>query len=140
MLHDKEDKQEKIDEWTRKGGILLGSGCSTGLDLHGDLCRLNIVTKLQFPNLKSDLVQKRLALPGGKRSYSLTALRELLQACGRSTRNENDYSVTIILDERFARLYRELIEEVPNFIRNAIIWETKSCEEIVEEARKFLNF
>lgn len=138
LLHDKEDKQEKIDEWIQNGGVMLGSGCSTGLDLHGDLCRLNVISKITFPSLNSDLTQKRLALPGGRRSYNLTAIRELLQACGRSTRNEDDFSVTVVLDGRFAKLYREMREEIPVFIKSAVVWESKTYTQIMEEARKYL--
>ena len=140
LVYDKQDKQETIDKWRKQGGVILASGATTGLDLREDLARLNIVSKLLFASTKSDLVQKRLALPGGKRSYALGAIRDFIQAAGRSTRSEKDYSVTVVLDGRIARLWKETREDIPQFIKDAVCWNDVSYEDIREEARKFLNF
>lgn len=140
LVYDKQDKQETIDKWMKRGGVILASGATTGLDLREDLARVNIISKLLFPSTKSDLVQKRLALPGGKRSYALSAIRDFIQAAGRSTRSEVDFSVTVVLDGRIARLWRETREDIPQFIKDAMVWDDRAWESIREEARKFLNF
>lgn len=139
LTHDKQDKQEVIDEWLRNGGIMIGSGCTTGLDLRQDMCRLNIISKLVFPSMESDLVKKRLALPGGRNSYNLSAFRELVQAAGRSTRSETDYSVTVVLDGRLAKLYNNVKEDVPAFIREGMVWQDVSYQTIREQIRLYIG-
>jgi Rad3-related DNA helicase len=130
IVYNKQMKQEKLDEWMRSGGVILASGATTGLDLKHDLVRLNIISKLCFASLGSDLVQKRLALPGGKRSYALSAARDFIQASGRSTRSETDWSVTVVLDGRLPRLYKETSSDLPNFIKQAIEWADWSYQKI----------
>jgi Rad3-related DNA helicase len=120
--HTKESKLEVLNEWMEKGGVLLGSGMAEGIDLKGDLCRLNILLKLAFPNLGDAFVQKRMSLPSGEEWYGVQAVKHIVQAVGRSTRSENDWSATFILDSRFTKLYNQYREMFPEFFREAISW------------------
>lgn len=139
VTYDKEDKQEMLAKFMSEGGVILAAGATTGLDLKGALCRLNIISKLLFANLGSDVVQKKLALPGGKRAYALSAMRDLVQAAGRSTRSESDYSVTFVLDNRFAKLYKDNREDVPDFVKDSIVWQSVPYASIRTESEKYLG-
>lgn len=122
LTHTKETKLDVLEKFLEEGGVLLGSGMSEGLDLKGDLCRLNIILKLAFPNLGDPYIQKRMALSDGQHWYTIQAIKTITQAVGRSTRGEDDWSATIILDSRFSRLYSQNKEDFPVFFREAMEW------------------
>ena len=128
ITHDKDKKLAALNEFLRDGGVLLGSGMSEGLDLKDDLCRLNIIVKLLFPNLGDPFVQKRRALADGEWWYKLSTLKTLIQQAGRATRSPKDYSMTLILDKRFPFLLSSLKEEVPDFFRKAIQWHKQDLK------------
>jgi Rad3-related DNA helicase len=52
-------------------------------------------------------------------AYSLSALRHVIQACGRSTRSADDYSLTYILDDRFPSLRWKLDRFVPDYFKES---------------------
>lgn len=122
IVNEASDKSEKLDYFKQHGGIFLASGCAEGVDLKGDLCRLNIIPKLPFPDLKDPIVAKRKALQDGDEWYALETLKVVIQACGRSTRDLNDFSKTYILDPNFARLFRQYKNKLPQSFVDSIVW------------------
>jgi Rad3-related DNA helicase len=122
IVNTQEDKEEKIEEFKQKGGVFLASGCAEGLDFKGDLCRLNIISKLNIPNMKDPIVAKRLAMQDGSNWLTLEALRVAIQQAGRSTRSENDFSKTIICDPNFRRMMKQVESQVPEYFKEAINW------------------
>jgi Rad3-related DNA helicase len=122
IFNDPEDKQKKLDLFLQKGGVFLASGCSEGIDLKGDLCHINVITKLLFPNLGDPVVSKRKALADGEEWFALETLKTTIQQAGRSTRSPEDYSKTFILDPSFARLYRQYKGKLPQSFNESINW------------------
>jgi ATP-dependent DNA helicase DinG len=97
--------QSVYREWRRDPGpvVLVACGMTEGIDLPGDLCRWQIVTKLMFPDLTDPAVSaKRQARPEW---YAWMPARDLQQAVGRSSRGPGDKSVVYVLDNSFAMLY-----------------------------------
>jgi Rad3-related DNA helicase len=88
----------------KSGNLLVGAGIVEGLDLKDDLARVNIITKLLFPNLGDPFIRKRMSLPDGKLFYAGETIKNMLQAIGRTTRGPNDKSVTVILDNNANKL------------------------------------
>jgi Rad3-related DNA helicase len=78
--------------------ILCGPSLYTGIDLSDDLARFNIIFKLSFPNVSSQLWSRRYKFQ--KDVYFGETAAVLEQSAGRSTRNIDDYSTTYILDNR----------------------------------------
>jgi Rad3-related DNA helicase len=138
LTHTKDTKIEVLNEFLAKGGVLLSAGLTEGVDLKDDLARLNIIVSCRFPNLGSDYVQKKKAQPGGNFWYMLETIKQTVQALGRTTRNEKDYSVSIILDGRFAGLYSKTKDELPRSFREAIVWQSVSYVDIMARANKFI--
>jgi Rad3-related DNA helicase len=118
VYSDKEQKQEVVAKWLKEGGVLLGAGLTTGIDLKYDLCRLNIISKIPFPNLGDVNVAKRMALD--PKWYPMSAAKQVIQACGRSTRSEDDYSVSVIIDNRWSQLYHSVKDTVPQFFKEVV--------------------
>ena len=80
--------------------IWVASGCSEGLNLINDLCRLQIIPELIFPNIGDALIDKRMRQKDGNAWYMWQSLRHLIQASGRSSRHASDFSETFIFDSR----------------------------------------
>ena len=122
-LYNKEDDKDAVlEKFKQQGGILLGSGMAEGIDLPGDLCRLNIIPKLLYPNLKDPVVQKRKAMQDGNDWYNIKTLMKLVQQAGRSTRGESDYSKTFILDSGAAWRIQQYASRLPRSFVEAIVW------------------
>jgi Rad3-related DNA helicase len=81
--------------------ILIGPSMERGIDLPGDLCRVQIITKCPFPYLGDRQVSTRLHSPGGQVWYNVQTVRSLVQMTGRGVRSETDHAVTYILDAQF---------------------------------------
>lgn len=116
---DKEAKNDCLKKWMEEGGVLVGAGVTTGLDLKDDLCRLNIITKMLFPCLGEDVVVKRKL--ADMRWYEIATIRHVIQSYGRSSRHETDKSMTYCLDDRFGRLRWKLDNELPAFFKEGIV-------------------
>jgi Rad3-related DNA helicase len=104
------------------GGVMLACGMAEGVDLKGDLCHVNIIPKLQFSYLGDPWVQKRKELHDGDLWYSLATVKWMLQAAGRSTRSEKDYSEIYILDQAFGGLVMRTKKHIPRYFMEAIKW------------------
>lgn len=117
-----ENKMEVLAKFKAKGGLWLASGCAEGIDLPGDECRLNLIPDIMWANYGDPVVQKRLGLPNGRLQYDLDALTLLIQQAGRSTRDIDDTSTTVIGDSRFLRLVKSKQKYVPLSFMQSIKW------------------
>jgi Rad3-related DNA helicase len=124
LFNDKTNKDSVVEQFKKQGGVFLAAGCAEGIDLKGDLCRVNIVPKLPYPNLGDPVVAKRKALEDGGEWYGLNIMKTLIQQIGRSTRSESDHSATYILYPNFLRKFKELEKKLPISFREAIVWHT----------------
>ena len=90
---------------------------TAGIDAKDDMCRLNIVVKLAFPSL-GDPRMKYLA-DVNPDLYNLSVVRNLVQACGRSTRSQTDHSTTYIIDGNANRLFDQYEHMFPNWFKQS---------------------
>ncbi len=99
--------------------IIVAPAMHEGLDLHGDLSRLQIVCKVPWPNFVDN---KHLAcrVEADQRYLLwLTALK-LIQSVGRSIRSETDWADTYIIDEVFERFIRDARSMIPGWFMEAV--------------------
>lgn len=125
----KDDKDEVIKQFIAEGGILLCCGLSEGVDFKDNICRLNIIPKLDFLNLGDALVLKRKALPNGDLWFNEQATKLFSQRYGRSTRNESDWSYTYCLDPLLMNLIRK-VPSFPKYVLRSIQVYTESPDKI----------
>jgi Rad3-related DNA helicase len=116
------NKDETLEKFKTEGGVFLAAGCAEGIDLSGDLARVNIIVKLNFPDLKDPTVLKRKAMEDGEEWYSLTTLKTTIQMAGRTTRHETDKSSTYVLDPNFGRLVSRYSKALPKSFTESIVW------------------
>ena len=79
--------------------VLLSPSMTTGVDLKDDLSRFQIIVKMPFSSLGDPRTKKKSEM--NSNWYTCQMLKNLVQACGRSTRSADDHSVTYVLDSSF---------------------------------------
>ena len=115
------EKEETIKAFELSdNGVLIGPSIGRGTDFKGDRARVNIVAKMPFPYLGDKQVKARRYAKGGARWYITKAIRELVQACGRTTRSESDWGVTYVLDSSFGGVLRKERNLFPGWFREAL--------------------
>lgn len=102
----------------KDASIIVASGLREGLDLKGDLSRVQIFCKVPYPSLGDKWVKRRMDLDDEWYGY-MTSLM-LVQALGRSVRSSRDKAVSYILDSDFSRFYHINKQFIPDYIKRAI--------------------
>ena len=98
--------------------VIISPSLGFGTDLSDDAGRFSIIVKTPFLPL-GDLRVKKLAEKNQK-WYEMKALVCLVQMCGRTTRNINDYSETYILDGTAADLLKRNWNNIPKWFQDRI--------------------
>ncbi|MDD4986469.1 MAG: ATP-dependent DNA helicase [Dehalococcoidales bacterium] len=118
------DRESKLEEFKRapNGTVLVASSMERGVNLPGDLCRVAVVMKVPFLNLGDKQISTRLHSDkkSGQLWYNVSAIRTLVQMCGRGIRSAEDRCDIYILDAQFERLYRENKFLFPEWWRAAL--------------------
>jgi len=103
----------------KSDSFIVASGLKEGLDLHGDLSRVQVLMKVPYASLGDKRVKRRMEVDKSWYGY-MTAL-SLIQSVGRSVRSAEDHAVTYILDKDFGRFYGMNNRFLPEYIKEAII-------------------
>jgi ATP-dependent DNA helicase DinG len=106
----------------KENSILLAPSMDRGIDLPGDLCRVQVITKLPFPYLGDRQVSARLHSSGGQLWYTMQTIATIIQMCGRGVRSESDWAVTYVMDEQFRGLFSSNRGLFPKWFAEAIEW------------------
>lgn len=101
MRQENETNEELVDRHVKSKlpTVLISPSLNTGTDLKDNLSRFQVIIKLPFQSIADQRIAKKMKL--NFNWYVAEMFRSLVQACGRSTRSENDFSVTYILDSSF---------------------------------------
>lgn len=120
IFHTQLDKKEKLEQFkTTRGSILIGSGFYEGIDLKYDLARWQVVLKIPYPNLSDS--SNRWIANNDSEYYAWITARDLLQASGRTTRSEDDFSVTYVFDLCWQKWYTKCEALLPVWFKEAIL-------------------
>jgi len=122
LTNTSEDKTEVLKQFKETGGLWLASGCAEGIDLPGDVCRLNLIPYLPFANVTDPVVAAKLNKPGGRVGYNMDTVSTLIQQVGRTTRSIDDYSTSILGDIRLAGIVNQHKSLIPAWFTKSIIW------------------
>ncbi len=121
ICQDRDTKQEDFDEWQSLDDcVFLSVAMEQGIDLKGSKYPLNIIMKVNFPYLGDEWIQYRNKYDNKKWYYKTTALN-IVQACGRTTRDLNDFSETYILDKSFKWFYESNKKLFPQWFHAALV-------------------
>ena len=95
------------------GTVLISPSLGYGTDLKDDFGRFSIIMKTPYLPLGSERI-KRLA-DKNQSWYEMKALVNLVQMCGRTTRNIDDHSDTFILDGSALDLIKRNKHKIPKY-------------------------
>ena len=99
--HDTSNTANVVERFKRADApaVLVSPSVSTGWDFPDDECRYSVCSKIAFPDSRDKIIEARCK---EDKDYSLyLAMQELVQACGRGTRSETDFSESFILDDNW---------------------------------------
>jgi ATP-dependent DNA helicase DinG len=119
------ERARAISDFKRTGqAVLVAPSADRGVDLPGDLCRVQIILKVPYLSLGDKQTSERLYnTPDGKVWYNVQVARSIQQMVGRAVRSRNDWAVTYILDSDFVRWYRAWGHLFPAWFRKGIRFE-----------------
>jgi Rad3-related DNA helicase len=83
----------------RPDSVIVASGFHEGVDLHDDLARFQIITKIPWPSTEDKLVKVRMETDGSYLPFQ--AALKLIQSYGRAVRHKDDFSHAYITDAGF---------------------------------------
>jgi ATP-dependent DNA helicase DinG len=89
-----------------KNAVIIGPSLTEGLNLEDDMSRFQIIMKVPYPSLTDELVKARMER--NDEWYAWATSLAIMQAIGRSIRNQNDYATTYILDACFLDLNKKV--------------------------------
>ena len=106
LLHDSENRADMIDFHLKSPDptVLISPSMTEGVDLADDASRFQILCKVPFPYLGDKVIQLRKAK--NPNWYACQTARSVIQALGRSVRNDQDHASSYILDSDWERFYR----------------------------------
>jgi ATP-dependent DNA helicase DinG len=108
-----------------EGAVLFAPSMDRGVDLPGDLCRVQIIAKLPYPYLGDKRVSTRLHTDGGQVWYNLQTIRSLVQMTGRGVRSADDWAVTYLLDRQFVTNYHRYKPLVPDWWHDSLVMDRR---------------
>lgn len=119
----KYNNQTLIDMHTsskKKNTVLLSPSLMEGIDLYDDLSAFQIILKFPWASLMDPRVKAKSQ--NEPNWYSNQMWVSVMQASGRSTRHEEDSSVTYILDASFEYFYNTYKTNLPKWFKDRIVF------------------
>ncbi len=116
--HDTENRDAALSGWKRSDepNVFVSVKMEEALDLDGDLCRWQVLCKAPFPNTNDTRVARRLE-DGQWNWYYRTALRTVIQACGRVVRSPDDFGTTYLADSSLLDLFDRARADMPSWFQ-----------------------
>jgi Rad3-related DNA helicase len=99
--------------------LIVAPAMHEGLDLVGDLSRVQIICKVPWPNFYDNKQLARRVELDRRYLVWLTALK-LIQSSGRSVRSETDWAHTYVLDGAFESFIKDAGSMIPKWFLEAI--------------------
>ncbi|KDE59371.1 helicase [Halostagnicola sp. A56] len=114
--HTRDGRDADLEEWKASDDpdMFLSVKMEEALDLKGDLCRFQVLCKAPFLNTGDSRVAHRLE-EGQWAWYYRTALRTIIQGCGRVVRAPDDYGATYLADSSLLDLFDRARTDMPDW-------------------------
>jgi Rad3-related DNA helicase len=120
VFHDRNNKTEMYEHFRSSPEplVLFACGMYEGIDLPDDAGRWQIIAKTPYKSLGDPAIAYKAEKD--QDWYNWSALKDLIQACGRVCRHEKDRGVTYILDKSAIRLVNNNSHLIPQWFRDAL--------------------
>jgi Rad3-related DNA helicase len=113
VIHNSDNREEMIQFHidSPEPTVLISPSMMEGVDLADAASRFQVLCKVPFPYLGDKVVQLRKDRDPSW--YACQTARSVIQALGRSIRNDTDHAVSYILDSDWVRFYRNHVAMFP---------------------------
>ena len=113
-VHDTDNRDAELEAWKASSDpeLFISVKMEEALDLKGDLARWQVLCKAPYQNTNDSRVARRLE-DGQWAWYHRTALRTVIQACGRVVRAPDDYGATYLADSSLLDLFERAKSDTP---------------------------
>ena len=113
-VHDTNNRDAELESWKASSDpeLFISVKMEEALDLKGDLARWQVLCKAPYQNTNDSRVARRLE-DGQWAWYHRTALRTVIQACGRVVRAPDDYGATYLADSSLLDLFERAKSDTP---------------------------
>jgi Rad3-related DNA helicase len=120
LIHDSSNRDATLTNhvYNDSPTVLLSPSMMEGVDLADEASRFQIMCKIPFPYLGDKLILRRKELDN--EWYAYQTAKTIIQAMGRSVRNENDHAVSYILDADWAYFYQRNSHLFPDDFRQSL--------------------
>jgi len=119
--HDSDTRDAELERWKASDDpeVFIAVKMEEALDLAYDLGRWQVLCKAPFLNTNDSRVAARLA-DGQWAWYYRTALRTVIQACGRVVRAPDDRGATYVADTSILDLFERARTDMPPWFREQV--------------------
>jgi Rad3-related DNA helicase len=119
--HDRDNRDAELGAWKRSNDpdVFLSVKMEEALDLSGDACRWQLLCKAPYPNTQDSRVAARLENDRWGWYYR-TALRTIIQACGRIVRSPDDHGATYLGDASLLDVFERARRTMPDWFRDQV--------------------
>ena len=119
--HSRDDRDADLEAWkaSDEPTVFLSVKMEEALDLNGDRCRWQVLCKAPFLNTSDSRVAHRLE-QGQWAWYYRSALRTVIQACGRVIRGPEDYGATYVADESLLDCFDRARTDMPGWFQEQV--------------------
>ncbi|MFB6268773.1 MAG: helicase C-terminal domain-containing protein [Halobacterium sp.] len=119
--HDSDTRDAELERWKDSDDteVFVAVKMEEALDLAYDLGRWQVLCKAPFLNTNDSRVAARLA-DGQWAWYYRTALRTVIQACGRVVRAPDDHGATYVADSSILDLFDRARTDMPPWFRDQV--------------------
>ncbi|ELZ32136.1 helicase c2 [Halorubrum distributum JCM 13561] len=119
--HDRQNRDAELEAWKASADpeVFVSVKMEEALDLKGDRCRWQVVCKAPYRNTNDSRVARRLE-DGQWAWYHRTALRTVIQACGRVVRAPDDHGATYLADDSLLDLFERAEADTPDWFRDQV--------------------
>ena len=120
-VHDTDNRDAELESWKASSDpeLFVAVKMEEALDLKGDLARWQVLCKAPYLNTNDSRVARRLE-DGQWAWYHRTALRTVIQACGRVVRAPDDYGATYLADSSLLDLFERAEADTPPWFRQQV--------------------
>jgi Rad3-related DNA helicase len=119
--HDADDRDAQLSTWQRGDApeVFLSVKMEEALDLDGDACRWQVLCKAPFPNTNDPSVARRLEDDRWPWYYR-SAMRTIIQACGRVVRSPEDRGATYLADASILDVFDRASTALPDWFADQV--------------------
>lgn len=121
VTHDKDNFLTRLVKFFdgKDNKVFMSPTCQQGVDFKDDRARFQIIIRVPYPNTNDPFIEKKVKTDFPWYNYQTLVL--FGQQIGRINRSEQDFGITVLIDERFSKFISRNKKAIPRWIHSAIV-------------------